>query len=133
MTIDCPPGFGIRWNGPVAVDGEAWPLQSGDTVWLPVGKHTVTRGGATTPLHIVGFNGTLLRARWTGFTAELEYESESRAAALVDQSPGGAWVDGKEALTLQAGSHVTLLLPRGRHKVVIQAPKPQTRPTTSVE
>jgi hypothetical protein len=126
VTIDCPPGFGIRWDGPVTVDGDAWPIQSQDTVWLPVGVHTVEAGGSTVPLRILSFNGTLLKARWTGFTAELEYVSESRAAALLDHAPGAAWVDGKEALTLPASDHVTLLLPRGHHTVVIQAQGHQT-------
>jgi hypothetical protein len=121
-SIDCPPGFGMRWEGPVLVDGAPWPVESGDTVWLPVGTHVVRPGTVELPLRIVAFNGTLLQARWTGFTLELEYQSESRAAALLNQAPGGAWVDGQEPLTLAASDHTTLLLPRGRHKVVIQAP-----------
>ena len=125
VSIDCPAGFGMRWDGPVLVDGAPWPVHSKDTVWLPVGKHVVERGSSDEPMRIVGFNGTLLQARWTGFTLEFEYQSESRAAALIDQAPGGVWVDGKDPLVLTASDHTTVLLPRGRHKVVIQTPLPR--------
>ena len=119
VSVDCPPGLGLRWDGPVSVDGAPWPIHNRDTVWLPVGKHLVQPGASEVPVRVLGFNGTLLQARWTGFTVELEYESESRAAALIEEAPAGAWVDGKAALILSAGDHTTLLLPRGRHKVVI--------------
>jgi hypothetical protein len=92
-----------------------------------VGKHLVQPGVSEVPLRILGFNGTLLQARWTGFTVEFEYSSESRAAALLEEPPAGAWVDGKAPAILDAGDHTTLLLPRGHHKVVIQAPVPLER------
>jgi hypothetical protein len=120
VSVDCPSGVGLRWEGPASVDGAPWPVLSPDTVWLPAGKHVVEPGSANLPLHILGFNGTLLNARWTGATLEFEYQSESRAAALLDQPPGGAWVDGREPIVLPASGHTTLLLPRGRHKVVIR-------------
>jgi hypothetical protein len=118
MSVDCPPGFGIKWTGPVNVDGAPWPVQGREMVWLPVGKHVVDPGTSDLPLHIVSFNGTLLQARWTGFTLEFDYQSEARATALLDGKPSGAWVDGKEPAILVAADHTTLLLPRGRHKVV---------------
>jgi hypothetical protein len=111
----------MRWDGPALVDGAPWPVQSHDILWLPVGRHVVERGTVELPLRVLGVNGTLLQARWTGFTVELEYQSESRAAVLLDRAPAGAWVDGKEPVTLANPDHTTLLLPRGRHKVVIQA------------
>jgi hypothetical protein len=122
VSVDCPPGFGMRWEGPVSVDGAPWPVQNRETVWLPVGKHVVEPGSAEVPLRILSFNGTLLQAKWTGSAVEFEYQSDSRAAALLDQVPGGVRVDGKEALILTAADHTTLLLPRGRHNVVIQPP-----------
>ncbi len=125
VTVDCPAGLGLRWDGPVTVDGAAWPFHSRDTVWLPVGKHLVQPGVAEIPMRILGFNGTLLQARWTGSGVEFEYESDSRAAALLEEAPAGAWVDGKVPVILAAGDHTTLLLPRGRHTVVIQAPARQ--------
>ena len=125
LSLDCPAGFGVRWKGPVMVDGLPWPVQSGDTAWLPVGQHLVEPGSADLPLRVLGFNGTLLNARWTGFTVELEYQSESRAAALLDQKPAGARVDGKEPLVFSGPGHTTLLLPRGHHKLVLQAPGPR--------
>jgi hypothetical protein len=124
VTVDCPPGLGVHWAGPVSVDGAPWPFHNRHTVWLPVGKHLVQPAASDVPLRILGFNGTLLQARWTGFTVEFEYESDSRAAAMIEGVPGGAWVDGKVPLTLAAGDHTTLLLPRGRHKVVIQQAVP---------
>jgi hypothetical protein len=127
VALDCPPGLGLRWRGPVLVDGSPWPFHNADTVWLPVGKHTVQPGTSEVPLRILGFNGTLIQGRWTGFTVEFEYEGESRAAALLNEPPAGAWVDGKVPVILEATGHTTLLLPRGRHKVVIQAPGPKQR------
>ncbi|HEY3838881.1 MAG TPA: hypothetical protein VGL72_20035 [Bryobacteraceae bacterium] len=120
VSLDCPPGVGIRWEGPVNLDGSPWPVQDQNTVWLPVGKHIVEPGSVVLPVHIVGFNGTLLSARWTGITLEFEYQSESRAAALLDQAPKSAWVDGREPVILPSSGHTTLLLPRGHHKVVVR-------------
>src|SRR4029077_14529289 len=116
VSVDCPPGFGLRCDGPVSVDGAPWPVRNQNTVWLPVGKHTVEPASSDTPFRIVGFNGTLLQARWTGSAAEFEYQSDSRAAALLDRVPGSVRVDGKDATLIPAGDHTTVLLPRGRHK-----------------
>jgi len=121
VLVDCPAGLGLRWDGPVSVDGAPWPFHNRETVWMPVGRHLAEPGGAEVPVRILGFNGTLLQARWTGVAVEFEYQSDSRAAALLEEPPAGAWVDGKKPLILAAGSHTTLLLPRGRHKVVIEA------------
>ncbi len=121
VSVDCGPGFGVRWNGPALVDGVPWPVQSRETVWLPVGKHVVEPAASELPLRVIGFNGTLLHAKWTGFTIELEYQSEARASAMLDGAPDGVWVDGKEPLTVAGGDRTTLLLPRGHHKVVIHA------------
>ncbi len=121
VTVDCPPGLGMRWKGPVSVDGLPWAFHSRDTVWLPVGKHFVQAGSVEVPLRILGFNGTLLKARWTGSSLEFEYESDSRAAMLVEEPFGAALVDGKTVLTMTATGHTAIWLPRGRHQAVIEA------------
>jgi hypothetical protein len=124
MTVDSPSGVGVKWNGPALVDGTPWPVQGLGTVWLAGGKHVISRAPSDLPIHIVNFNGTLLAARWTGYTVEIDYASDSRATAVLDQCPVGAWVEGKEVVTLSSFSHTTLVLPRGQHKLVIQARLP---------
>ncbi len=121
VSLECSAGLGLRWEGPVLMDGAPWPFHSRDTVWVPKGKHVVQGGSQELPLRVVAFNGTLLQARWTGSGTEFEYERDSRAAALVEGTSVGAWADGKPVPSLAAGDHTTLLLPRGRHRVVIQA------------
>jgi hypothetical protein len=121
LTIDCPPGFGLRWSGPALVDGVPWPVQDTETLWLPVGVHLIEHGKTTPPLKMLGFNGTLVSARWTGATLEFNYTSDSRATALLNTSSLHAAVDGREAQLLRADGHTTLLLPRGKHNVVIRA------------
>jgi hypothetical protein len=126
VSINCRSGLGLKWEGPALVDGAPWPVQSREVVWLSAGKHVVTKGSAEVPLRILAFNGTLLQARWTGFTVELEYQSDSKATALLSQSPAGVWVDGREPVILDGTDHTTILLPRGHHKVVMQAPQPHS-------
>ena len=96
----------IRWLSRAGIDG---------------GKHVLEPGTTEVPLQILSFNGTLLHARWTSFTLEIEYESQSRASALLNTAPARSWVDGREPVVLSASDHTTLILPRGHHKVVIQA------------
>lgn len=130
VAVDCLPGFGLRWDGPALVDGVPWPVRNRDTVWLPVGKHIVEPGGSEVPLRVLGFNGILMNAKSSGTTIELEYQSDSRATALLDRQPAGVCVDGvdgKEPLIIRAADHSTLLLPRGRHKVVIRVSEVMAR------
>jgi hypothetical protein len=120
LTVESANGIGVRWSGPATVDGTLWPVRSSEAVWLPPGKHTIEKATADAPLRLTSFNGTLLSATWTGATLEFEYTSDSRAAALLQQPPGAAWVDGREAVIMAAPDHSTLLLPRGRHRVVVR-------------
>jgi hypothetical protein len=119
FIIDSSRGVGLRWRGPISVDGAPWAFHNRDTAWLPAGKHTVTAGRSEPPVQVVGLNGTLLNAHWSGSALEFEYESDCRAAALLAGASGRESVDGKTPEMLSAGDHTTLLLPRGRHKVVL--------------
>jgi hypothetical protein len=120
IVVDSPRGVGLRWEGPALVDGAAWPFHTRDTVWLPAGKHTVTAGTSDPPLQVLGLSATLLNACSTASTVEFEYDGDSRAAVLVAGNFGRALVDGKSPEVITAGDHITLLLPRGRHKVELQ-------------
>jgi len=128
QNLDCPPGTGVRWEGPAAVDGIPWPIRSNNTIWMPSGKHTISHTENDPPIMITAFNGTLLKARWTGATLELQYSSDSRATAIVKTKPKKVSVDGREAIAVDTPDHTTLLLPRGRHEVVIEPPpiQPET-------
>jgi hypothetical protein len=124
LSLDCSPGFGMRWDGPVSVDGVPWPVQNRDTVWLPVGRHVVEPGSTEVPLKILAFNGTIEQVRSTGLSIEVEYQSDSKAIALLDRAPAGAWVDGNQPVLISAGDHTAVMLPRGSHTLVLEASGP---------
>jgi hypothetical protein len=39
--VDSAAGVGIPWKGGAMVDGQLWPAQDDETVWLPAGPHSV--------------------------------------------------------------------------------------------
>lgn len=122
LTVDSPQGTGVVWLGDALVDGKAWPVADGATVWLPPGPHTLEPAPASSGAHLVDFNGDLRSAeRSEPSGIELSYECASRAVALVDRKPHRLEIDGADApLTfLASGNRHSLLLPRGQHLVTI--------------
>ncbi len=113
LTVDCPPGLGWRHEGPVLVDGQLWPVLDGGTVWLPVGKHVVKSGIEEVPLRIIGFNGTLTGAKVAGSRVSLDYESNGRAIALIDRTPG--------EVSVEAGRPAVVLPGRGSNRDTVAA------------
>lgn len=115
--------FGVAWAGQAEVNGEVWPVTDGTTTWLPAGRQRVRAAEIETPLRVVGFTGTLLGATSDAGSVAVKYESPSRAIALLDRKPGRMEIDGQayEESAAEAGSHWSVVLPRGRHEVRFHA------------
>ncbi len=121
LVVDAAHTTGVRWKGPVRLDGRPWPATDGETVWIPAGRHKIESGGREPPLRLVGFNGDLLDARVLDGGIEFQYRSLSRAAALLDSRPASIQIDGRAATVpaLETDRHFTLLLPPGKHTVAV--------------
>jgi hypothetical protein len=119
-VVESPRGVGISWRGPAMVDGDLWPIQDADTLWLPAGTHVVEPARQATGFRVERFNGDLKSARAAGTdTIELTYQSTARAVAVLSRKPRSIQIDGVEApLTLL--SERALALPRGQHLVTLR-------------
>jgi len=105
---------GVRWAGPVTVDGEPWPVRDPERVWLPPGRHVLRPSAAATPVLATDFNGTLRGAEVRPDGIEIRYSSDSRAFVRLDHEPVRLLVDGREA-PLRASANGVVTLPRGSH------------------
>jgi hypothetical protein len=120
LTIDSPYGIGVRWSGMAAVDGAAWPLQDGEVVWLPAGRHSIEDRPGAPAFAVLDFNGAIGSAQTLPDGVELSYQSDARAYASVNRRPARATVDGQLAALPQLPTtleHVTMVLPAGAHRV----------------
>jgi hypothetical protein len=118
IRVDTPVPVGIAWHGAARVDGHAWPVWDGETVWVPAGVHTVEGCEATGPRSL-RLNGELKSAGVAG-AAEIEfgYESTGRAIAVLDRAVRSVRVDGVVETGRGAGPNA-VLLPSGQHFVTI--------------
>jgi hypothetical protein len=121
MLVESPYGVGVRWPGPVTVDGQPWPVRDATRAWLPPGRHVIRPCAETAPVLATDFNGTLTSATALPDGIELSYVSNSRAFIRLDRKPVRLLVDGQEAL-LEASATDVVQLPRGAHtaRVVVQ-------------
>ena len=112
-------GVGIPWKGGALVDGEAWPAQDDDTLWLPSGPHAVEPAAPAAGPRLVQLTAELRAVHAAGAHGiEFSYQSAARAIAIVSRKPVGMQVDGvAQPLTLVGP--VTLILPRGQHVVTL--------------
>jgi hypothetical protein len=118
-VIDSSGGVGIPWAGGARVDGELWPVQDDEILWLPAGPHAIERVPLPTGPRLVYLNGDLKAARAVDAkTIEFTYQSASRAIAILSRAPVKLQVDGADEAPKWAGPH-TLLLPRGQHFVTL--------------
>ena len=115
---------GIRWKGPLRVDGRLWPAMDGETAWIPAGRHRLEPDSRTVPLPLLWLNGDLLDARPAEGGLDIEYRASSRAPALVAARPARVEIDGRPAQVpvLEAGDHWVVLLPPGRRKARLWLP-----------
>ncbi|HYM11750.1 MAG TPA: hypothetical protein VEU62_13525 [Bryobacterales bacterium] len=115
---------GVRWRGPVRLDGRPWPATDGETVWIPAGSHRIESDASPVPVRLLQLNADLLDARAVAGGIEFDYRSSSRAAALLNSRPERIEVDGRniDAPVLEAGDHFTVLLPPGKRtaRILIQ-------------
>jgi len=122
LLIESPHGVGVRWAGPVTVDGAPWPVRDSEHVWLPPGRHVLRPTAVATPVQATDFNGTLRGAQLRPDGIEISYASDSRAFVRLDRKPRRLLVDGREA-PLRASATGVVQLPRGRHTArVVAAP-----------
>jgi hypothetical protein len=118
-VIDSVGGAGIPWKGGAKVDGELWPAQDDETLWLPAGPHAVEPAPLSAGPRLLRFNGELKAARAAGaYALEFTYQSASRAIAILSRAPVKLQVDGVDEALKLAGP-ATVLLPRGQHVVTL--------------
>jgi hypothetical protein len=118
-VIDSSGGVGIPWTGGAKVDGELWPAQDDETLWLPSGPHAVEGVPPPAGPRLLYLNGDLKAARAVDAqTLEFTYQSASRAIAILSRPPVKVQIDGVGEAPKPAGPS-TLLLPRGQHFVTL--------------
>ena len=119
IVVESAFGVGIPWKGGARVDGELWPAQDDDTLWLPAGPHAVEPAPPAAGPRLVQLTGDLRAVRASGpKSIEFSYQSGTRAIAIVSRKPTGIEVDGVEQPLSLVGT-TTLLLPRGQHVVTL--------------
>jgi hypothetical protein len=118
-VIDSSGGVGIPWVGGARVDGELWPVQDDEILWLPAGPHAIEPVPPPAGPRVVYLNGDLKAARVVdAHTIEFTYQSASRAIAILSRVPVKLQIDGADEAPKWAGPY-TLLLPRGQHFVTL--------------
>lgn len=117
---------GVRWKGPVRVDGREWPWEDGEVVWLPAGRYTLSHSSGPPPVRLLDFNGLLLTAAATADGIEFSYEAEARALAILDRKPSSVELDGSLTQLRIEGDEGrwVLFLPRGQHLVSVRVAVP---------
>ena len=118
-VVEAPYGAGIRWKGTALVDGRPWPVQDGETVWLPAGRHSLEPASQAPRTRLLDLTGELLSAASSRGALEFAYRSSARAYAILDKPPGKVKIDGAAVRPLMLG--LSLALPSGRHSVRVEA------------
>jgi hypothetical protein len=113
-------GVGVMWPGNAKVDGRLWPVRNERVLWLPAGAHSIVGTEDVPPVRVVEFNGDLLGAEVRSDGAVVvRYEGASRSVAILDRPANTVLLDGRPDGFRFVGDR-TLLLPQGRHEVVIR-------------
>ena len=118
LLVESPHGVGVRWQGPVSLDGQSWPVRDDAIVWVPAGSHLLEPSAGQPPARVLDFNGDLESAAIRPGGIELVYTSESRALVKLDRRPVRLTVDGRSVSPELMGEDV-LQLPRGKHTVLV--------------
>jgi hypothetical protein len=118
-VVDSDGGVGIPWKGGAKVDGQLWPAQDEETLWLPAGPHAIEPAAPVAGPRLIALNGDLKAVSPAGpHGLEFTYQSGGRAIAIVSRKPVTLQIDGVEQ-PLARDASVTLLLPRGQHVVTL--------------
>ncbi len=126
LVVESSFGTGVAWRGGALVDGAPWPFADDDTLWLPPGSHVVEPDSGRPGLRLLDFNGGLDTAFAGEGSLELSYRSNSRAFAVMENTPVDVEIDGVRVTpsTLLCCERQLLLLPRGQHLVVVRGTPP---------
>ena len=97
-VVDSVGGVGIPWKGGAKVDGQLWPAQDDDTLWIPAGPHAVEPAAAVAGPRLVYLNGDLKAVSAPEPNSlEFTYQSGARAIAIVSRKPVSLLIDGVES------------------------------------
>jgi hypothetical protein len=109
------------------LDGREWPCFSDSQVLIPAGAHTVAtrpqlENAESNPLRIESVSGKVLGTEWTGKRVTLAYESRGRCYVTLNRRPATVLCDSVPSVggILSGGQHVSLVLPQGKHVVVME-------------
>jgi len=131
LIVDSPYGVGVPWQGPALVNGRQWPVHDQTTLWVPAGPNIIEPAAKDPALRMLDFNGNLRSAAASPAGLEFSYQSNARAAAVLNKRPQKLEVDGNSTAQplLESGLNFVILLPRGQHVVTISmTPRPLDRP-----
>jgi hypothetical protein len=115
LQVDASEPTRVAWQGPVALDGKPWPLQSDHFVIAPSGKHTLAPTASHSPVTISDFNGDIRSATTTAARVDLAYTSRSRAVAMLGSPVSAVEIDGAPFWKAGANNPPSVLLPSGQH------------------
>ncbi len=116
LLLESPYGVGVRWSGPVTLDGAPWPVRDAERVWVPAGRHVLRAAQTAPPVSVTDFTGALTSAAADAGGVNLSYRSTARAFVRLDRKPIRLTVDGRPAQLDLSGDFV-VHLPRGSHRV----------------
>ncbi len=116
MDVDAQALTRVAWQGPVEMDGKAWPVQDDSFVLAPSGKHRLSAAVEKPALTIRDFNGEIRSASASDKQVDVFYESRTRAIAVLSSKVARVEVDG-EAYGAYAEGAGAVLLPSGQHVV----------------
>ncbi|HEV8039491.1 MAG TPA: hypothetical protein VGP62_11560 [Bryobacteraceae bacterium] len=116
-------GVGVPWQGPAIVNGRLWPVHDQTTLWVPAGPNVIEPAPKDPAMRMLDFNGDLRSANVSAGGLEFSYQSNARAAAVLNMRPGKLEVDGSATnqTILESGPNYVVLLPRGQHVVAISS------------
>ena len=123
LIVDSRYGVGVAWQGPAIVNGRLWPVHDQTTLWLPAGPNVIEPAQKDPAIRLLDFNGNLRSANASATGLEFSYQSNARAAAVLNARPRKVEVDGSvtNQTILESGPNYVVLLPRGQHVVAISS------------
>ncbi len=125
-----------RWRGSARVNGKPWPVGDDEFLVLPPGVSRIERGVAWEGTRIWDFSGELESAEvLPNGSCRIVYESQARSMARVRKPVLWAEVDGVAAPLQVDGVNGdwSVLLPAGRHTVVLQTEEAKTQSARNVD